>query len=157
MTRTVLVIGGTGILAPAVGSLLAAADDVVVVGRMPRPTRAPRATWVDARDAAALSSALAGATWDDAVVYGPAVSDESLRSLRSLTPGRLVLVRTSAAADPALGILVVPRDTLQLGWREDGAEPRWHSPEEVSRAALAVLADGAARTLGTVRPWSDRP
>lgn len=152
MARTVLVIGATGILAPAAAALAAAGASVIAVSRR----GADGSVAVDASDAAALRDALDGRSWDDALAYGPAVSRESLAFVRAGTPGRCVLVRTSAAADPALGILVVPRNTLQLGWTAGGT-PRWHTPAEVSDAALGVLADGAPRTLGTVRPWSDRP
>lgn len=145
-------IGATGILAPAAASLTARGETVVAVSRH----GADGSIAADARDAPALSAALDGIAWDEAVLYGPALSDASLAWVRASSPGRCVLVRTSAAADPARGILVVPHDTLQLGWTT--TEPhRWHSPDEVSAAALEVLGDGAARTLGTVRPWSDRP
>lgn len=152
MPRTVLVIGATGILRPAASLLSSGGDQIVGVSR----TGGGGSVAVDARDATTLAAALDGTTWDDALVYGPAVSDASLGYVRAATRGRCVLVRTSAAADPALGILIVPRDTLQLGWRV-GADPLWHSPEEVSALALDVLADGEPRTLGAVRPWSDRP
>jgi hypothetical protein len=148
----VLVIGATGILGPGAASLAARGETVVAVSRH----GADGSIAVDARDASALAAALDGVAWSDAVVYGPALSEDSLAWVRASTPGRCVLVRTSAAADPAHGILVVPHDTLQLGWT--AAEPiRWHTPGEVSDAALEVLGDGAARTLGTVRPWTDRP
>ena len=43
---------------------------------------------------------------------------------------------------------------LVLGWR--GA--RWHTPAEVSAAALALaLGAGHEATLGAVRPWAARP
>jgi hypothetical protein len=50
---------------------------------------------------------------------------------------------------------------LLLGWThagEDGAA-RWHTPAEISRAALAArgAADGSERILGVLRPWGDRP
>lgn len=157
MVRRVLVIGATGILAPAVTALTSRGEDVVAVARNPRSTPATQSAWVDARDRPLLAASLADIEWDDALAYGPAVSAGSLAALRGLTPGRLVLVRTSAAADPALGTLIVPPDTLQLGWRPPGEPSRWHTPDEVSSAALAVLADGNPHTLGAVRPWSDRP
>jgi hypothetical protein len=152
VAKTVLVIGATGILGPAAAAFTARGDDVIGVSRSGRAG----SIGVDAADAHALSAALAERSWDDALVYRPAVSDASLAFVRSATPGRCVQVRTSAAADPALGILVIPRDTLQLGWTGD-PERRWHTPAEVSCAALEVLADGRPRTLGAVRPWSDRP
>lgn len=154
--RTVLVVGATGILAPAVAELRARGDRVIGVSRYGSGDEDDATVAVDARDASALADALDGMTWTDALVYEPAVSNASLSLLRSGTPGRIVLVRTTAAADPALGVLIVPRDTVQLGWTA-GPAPRWHTPGEASAAALAVLADGEPRTLGTVRPWSDRP
>lgn len=152
MSRTALVVGATGILAPAASSLAARGMRVIGISRH----GGADSIGVDARDADALAAALRGVAWHDALVYAPAVSDATLAFVRASTPGRCVLVRTSGAADPARGILVVPRDTLQLGWTT-GPEPRWHTPEEVSAAALEVLDDGRPRTLGTVRPWSDRP
>lgn len=142
-------------LRPAVDQLRAAGDEVVIVSRGPR---ADDAVAADATDATALSAALAEHRWDDAIVYAPAVSTSSLAFVRAATPGRCVLVRVTADADPALGILVVPRDTVQLGWRADAsADGPWHSPAQISSAALSALADGEPRTLGAVRPWSDRP
>lgn len=152
MARTVLVIGSTGILGPAAAAFGARGDGVIGVSRH----GAGGSIAVDAADARALADALDGRDWDDALVYRPAVSDASLGFVRAATPGRCVQVRTTAAADPALGILVIPRDTLQLGWTADPEHP-WHTPAEVSCAALEVLADGQPRTLGAVRPWSDRP
>jgi hypothetical protein len=152
MARTVLVLGATGILAPAASLLAARGDHVIGVSR----GGGGGTVAVDATDAAALATALADLSWDDAVVYARTVSTDSLAFVRTSTPGRCVVVRGSAAADPELGALVVPPDTLQLGWTID--EPhRWHTPGEVSDAALQVLSDGLPATLGTVRPWSDRP
>ncbi|WP_457101906.1 hypothetical protein [Microbacterium sp. P5_E9] len=150
--RTVLVIGATGILAPAASVLRDRGERVVAVSLH----GAHDTIAVDAQRADELAASLSAERWDDALVYGPAVTDSSLACVRAATPGRCVLVRTSAAADPALGILIIPRDTVQLGWTS-AAEHRWHTPEEVSDTALATLADGAPRTLGAVRPWSDRP
>ncbi|GLI26494.1 hypothetical protein ARHIZOSPH14_07360 [Agromyces rhizosphaerae] len=147
-----LVVGATGILAPLAATLARDGGEVVGVSRGGgRDTIA-----VDARETKALEAALRGLEWDEAVVYGPAVARDSLKWIRRSTPGRCVLVRTTASADPARGPLAVPPDTLQLGWTAE-AHPRWHTPEEVSAAALEVLRDGRSRTLGTVRPWSDRP
>ncbi|QKJ18277.1 hypothetical protein [Microbacterium hominis] len=150
--RAVLVIGATGILAPAASRLSERGIHVVGISRKGREGTVA----VDAHDSDALTEALADATWDAAMVYEPAVSQKSLAYIHGATPGRCVVVRTSAAADPARGTLVIPRDTLQLGWTADTPH-RWHTPSEVSAAALDVLADGQPRTLGTVRPWQDRP
>jgi hypothetical protein len=154
-----LVIGATGILRPAAAELVARGGHVVGVSRTGGEVGGVVSVAVDATDAAALAAALADLRWDDALVYAPAVSVASLSHVRARTPRRTVLVRTSGAADPAHGVLIVPRDTLQLGWTEAATDEgaRWHTPDEVSRAALEVLASGEAATLGTVRPWSDRP
>lgn len=152
MARTVLVIGATGALAPAASTL--AADGVRVIGVSRRGSGGTIA--VDARDADALMTALGGERWDDALVYSPAVTDESVTRLKAATPGRCVILRTSGAADPGLGGLSLPRDTVQLGWHAEPS-PRWHTPDEISAAALATLVDGEPRTLGVVTPWSDRP
>lgn len=160
MARTVLVVGATGILRPAARALTAQGDAVIGIARE-NPVEAADASilTVDARDADALAGSLEGSRWDDGIVYAPAVGDSSLAYLRDATPGRVVVVFTSGHADPARGSLVVARDTVQLGWRAQAGpgEDVWHSPEEVSAAALQVLADGEPRTVGVVRPWSDRP
>lgn len=152
MTRAVLVIGATGILGPAASTLSGRGQSVVRVARH----EADSVIAVDAGDTIALATALDGRRWDDALVYGPAVSDAALDWIRRATPGRCVLVRTSAASGLEDVPSVVPRDTLQLGWTAD-SPPRWHTPAEVSEAALDVLASGDPRTLGLVRPWSARP
>lgn len=151
----VLVVGASGILAPAAAELVARGDPVTGVGRTtPMPTGV-EPVHVDATDADALACALIG-RWDAVVAYQPATSDASLEVLRARAP-RLVLVRTSAAAHPSLGDVRIAPDTLLLGWIADDAGSRWHDARAVSAAALEVLDDGAGSVLGTVRPWGDRP
>lgn len=155
---SVLVIGASGILAPAASVLVERGAAVTGVGRRrPMPARVA-GLHLDARDAGALASALSAGRWDAALVYEPAVTDESLRSIADAVDGRVVLVRTSAAADPVHGAEpVLAADVLLLGWIDDDESPRWHTPQQVSDAALEVLADGRPRILGTVRPWERRP
>ena len=147
----VLVVGASGILAPAAATLHARGDHVIGVARsgdgMPPGVEV------------ALVDATVGPLptgWDAALVYAPAVSAPTLDLLRAA--GRVVLVRGSRYADPALGELVVPPDTLQLGWHvaADG-DVRWHTPTEVSVAAMEVLDSGDGAVLGSVRPWDHRP
>ena len=147
-----LVVGSTGILRPAAAALAADGAHVIGVSR----TGGDGSIAVDARDAVALLAALDGQKWCQALVYRPAVSEESLAFLRAATSGRCVVVLASDEADPANGDVAVLDDTLQLGWHT-GDVPRWHNAAEVSDAALAVLADGAPRVLGAIRPWSSRP
>ena len=158
MGRRTLVIGASGILAPLAAALAAAGDEVTGVARTRSAPPGVATVLVDAGSPDALRSELGGGDWECAVVYAPAVSADSLAAVAALVSGRTVVVRTSASADPARGPLRIPDDTLQLGWTSasDGG-PRWHSPEEVSAAALLVLADGDGRVLGRVRPWDERP
>ncbi|MFD6054270.1 hypothetical protein [Agromyces sp. NPDC060279] len=160
----VLVVGASGILAPAAAQLAAADDGAPVtgVGRVRPMPSGVEAIAVDARDAAALRRALGARRWARAVVYAPAVTDASLPVLRAAVDGPVVLVRTSAEAAPSPEEPGAPAPepgpwTLQLGWAPGAGGARWHTPEEISDAALAVLRDGAGRTLGAVRPWADRP
>lgn len=145
-----LVVGAGGILAPAAAALVARGDSVTGIATsiagIPEGVEAIAA---DGREPATFG----GRTWDAAVVYLPAVSDASLAVLTDAVAGPVVRVAVSAAADPALGEFEVEPGALQLGW-QDG---RWHTPAEVSAAALEVLADGAGRVLGVVRPWGERP
>ena len=98
----------------------------------------------------------------------------------------VVLTSAAAAAGPAPVDLAAVRENLAgrlsgagtapgdlrlllLGWRAataasatPGADAvvgitRWHTPAEISAAALACLADPAPALLGVVRPWSARP
>ena len=71
------------------------------------------------------------------------------RSRRSAprTPGRCVLVRPSAAAEPERGTLVVPADTLQLGWRASRA-PR---PLAHARRGVAPLRSPCWTTASPAR------
>lgn len=163
----VLVVGASGILAPAAAQLAAADGGAPVtgVGRVRPMPSGVEAIAVDARDAEALRRALGARRWGRAVVYAPAVTDASLPVLRAAVDGPVVLVRTSAVAAPSPDAPEAPAPepgpwTLQLGWATGAGGAggaRWHSPEEISEAALAVLRDGAGRTLGAVRPWADRP
>ena len=93
---------------------------------------------------------------EDAVAPGDKAAAREALLAHPLDPSRTI-VRVSAAVDPALGDPYMPDDVLQLGWFDEDAGPRWHTPTEVSAAALAVLDDGVGRTLGSVRPWDRRP
>lgn len=153
---SVLIVGASGILAPAASGLAARGETVTGVSRRGAMPDGVEALHVDARDATALAAVLDGRRWTAAIVYGPTV-DEATLPLIARAVERLVLVRTSAAADPVRGELDVPAGVLQLGWQDDGDSVRWHTPVEVSAAALDVFDDGEPRILGMVRPWERRP
>ena len=166
---TVLVIGATGILRPAVSSLVLAGTPVVAVARgadaMAFAGDSVTPLPVDASDPRALAEALGHQPFSAALVYAPAVGLDSLWLVRTTVTGRVVVVLTSASADTGtehfdvgdLGRPMCDEVRLLLGWHGAGPDIRWHTPAEVSEAALAVLADGQERILGSVRPWRDRP
>ncbi|MEW2165664.1 hypothetical protein AB0912_22105 [Streptomyces sp. NPDC007084] len=129
-----------------------------------------------------LRRAVEPAGLSGALVYAPAASPHpTTRVPAGLLGGKpLVLILTSEVAapkgrddeeaafgrgEPPHGL--VPPEALQgvdvrplvLGWCASGGAVRWHTPAEISAAALALL-DARHSTgglLGTVRPWADRP
>ena len=128
---------------------------------------------VDHGDAGALAAALDGALaargpLAAALVYMPSAPLASWQALAARTAGaRRIAVLTSAhgapgrstatrrdavAADAGTGVLL-------LGWTVEDGVARWHTPEDISGAALQLLSvPGLAEAvLGTVEPWSDRP
>lgn len=154
-----LIVGASGILAPAAAALVLRNFHVTGISRnnVGMPTGVHPLV-VDAKNLPALTYAVNGHSWSTAIVYMPAVEEGTLALLRSIVTGHLVEVRVAADADPVHGAFEVPSDTLQLGWHEapPGAA-RWHTPDEVSAAALEVLSDSRGRILGAVRPWEHRP
>jgi hypothetical protein len=161
------VIGGTGILGPAAAALGRAGTPVTVVARR---AAGPHAAAVDATDAAALARALDGAIaargpFAAALAYAPFAPAASLRAVAARVPGTLVHVLTSRwgapGTDPATRDAWAPDGAgitrrLTLGWAPG---PRWHTPDEVSAAALAALRGDAPAeaVLGALRPWEGRP
>ncbi|MDQ0727048.1 hypothetical protein [Microbacterium sp. W4I20] len=154
---SVLVVGASGILAPAASALVRRGVEVTGIGRRHPMPAGVVGMHVDARDLLALDAALGTTRWRIALVYEPAITPSTFRRIEAAIDGRTVLVRTSAAADPARGEPSPAPDTLLLGWHDDGENVRWHTPTEVSDAALQVLDDGQGRVLGVVRPWERRP
>ncbi len=154
----VLVVGATGILRPAAATLAAEGHRVTGVARDASTLPAGVAGLAaDATDAFALASALGDDTWDRAIVYCPTTSAQSLSVLHSAVTGSVVRVRTSDAAAPGSPDPLVEPDVLLLGWESTAQGSRWHTPAEVSAAALDVFETGQSRMLGVVTPWSDRP
>lgn len=150
-----LIVGASGILAPAAATLVARGAEVTGISLTRAMPRGVDALHVDGRSTDALRAALGDRRWMQAIVYLPAVSEESQAVIADAVDGRVVQVRTSAAADPARGELRLDDDVLQLGWTPPPV--RWHTPAEVSDAALRVLETGVGEVLGVVRPWTDRP
>lgn len=165
-----LVVGATGVLRPAVLDLVGGGTEVIGLAR-DRGRLAALATAcgpgfrplaVDYTDDAALAGALAEVPapgFSAALLYCPGAPATAVRLLAERVSGRVVCLLTSSWARPgrrrpAYGVSCVE---LLLGWAREAAGTRWHTPAEISRAALDVLASGRPGTLGTVRPWRDRP
>lgn len=141
--------GATRILAPAARALVARNQEVLAVSRGGPGLQA---------DALLDSSVtLLPGTLSGALLYGPAVSEAVVAVVAARCDGPVVHILTSRAADPAAALPAAAAGVrrLVLGWRPDRT---WHSPEEVSAAALALFdSEDAADVLGVVQPWADRP
>ncbi len=179
----VLVVGATGILRPAVGTLLARGVCVLAVARdgdrlmrladstHGRPDQLLTLAY-DAADASfpvAVEASLtaAGLRLDTAVTYSPASRREVLDELAATAPGGLVEILTSNVAAPrgsdrSWQLADLPPGSprwrrLVLGWHRQVCGSRWHTPDEVSSAALHALDSAGDHLLGVVSPWEDGP
>ncbi|WP_049562074.1 SDR family NAD(P)-dependent oxidoreductase [Nonomuraea sp. SBT364] len=182
MPPHVLVIGGTGILAPAVGTLAKRGAVVSVVSRSAARVAALRddvasaggtrvnGVIADVTQPRALAAALDGAAEvfgpiGLALAYQPSAPAGSWDALVPRVTELLVTVLVSAYAaedapphplrDGRHGRLLVRH--LLLGWHRDDCGVRWHTPGEVSVAAVGVADRRASAVLGAVRPWAERP
>ena len=167
-----LVVGGTGILRPAVQSLAGRGRLVTALARgaTDEPPRRFAAA-VDVNDAAALGSALDGAIsargpFELALVYAPSAPAASMEAIAGRVSGRLIYVLTSEWGAPDADMAnrnawspdgagdITQRVTL--GWTYGPEGARWHTPEEVSSATLDAFERGTREaTVGTLHPWNE--
>jgi hypothetical protein len=169
-----LVVGGTGILRPAVETLEGRGWQVTVLARGVTDEPPHRfAAAVDAADAPALGVALddaisARGPFGLALVYAPFAPASSMAAIAERISSHLIYVLTTEweapGADRAERDAWAPHGAggltqrVTLGWTQGSEGPRWHTPEEVSQAALDAIERSTREiTLGTLRPWSDRP
>lgn len=180
---SVLVVGATGVLRPAALALDDRGEKVLALARpssrlteLAASRRGIEAVPADLSDRTELPRILERYLPDGvdlALLYSPAGDAEVGQLLAAVVRRRVVRLVTSSAADPAGG--AAPREAadddrqavLLLGWTDAATGPisskrslggtRWHTPQEISAAALAVLDGAPAGTLGRVRPWSERP
>lgn len=168
----VLVFGATGILRPAVAELARRGATVLAVARswedLDRLAREHSGTVVpvavDHGDVAALLAAVRGAgSPASALAYAPHGDERTWQALRLLVAGPVVQLLTTVQFAPVAGdaerLPARPGcagdwHRLLLGWTRDRS---WHTPAQVSLAALAALDGRRDGILGSVRPWSDRP
>ncbi len=165
--RRVLIVGATGVLRPAALSCLARGWAVTAVARTPAglallvAEAGPRITPVplDVYDEHAVGAALREA-FDDALLYLAAGDDDAENSaadrLQSRVRGTTVRILTSRwtpSAELPAGRWPAARRRvhLLLGEHRDQTtgDARWHTPPEVSAAAISVLDSGSDSILGT--------
>ncbi|MEU8382562.1 hypothetical protein [Streptosporangium sp. NPDC048865] len=161
MPPHVLVVGGTGILSPAVRVLVDRGARVSVVSRSGHGVPAGAdAVVADVTRVAALAAALDLAIGERgplrlALAYQPFAPAGAWAALAARVGGPLVALLTSGHAAPldapapplpagaavgAEGAVGAEVRHLLLGWHPAGAglPARWHTPEEISAAALEV-------------------
>jgi hypothetical protein len=162
-------VGATRILRPAVEDLrskhtvYALARGAAMLGGTDRV----RPVSADLTDLGSIRAALRETPrFGAALMYAPQAVPGVRELIARHVDGRLVELLTSqwAAGEgtdrsgtidtAALESVGVP---LLLGWTADSGVARWHTPTEISAAALEVLGHGRPAILGTVRPWSARP
>jgi hypothetical protein len=178
-------VGGTGVLRPAVAGLCARNIDVTAVSRSDDRLSALAEEAASRGHSAYVhgvradytvpdqfKAALEQAAGDDglfkaAMVYAPDAPEASLEAVAAVVCGRLLLILTSRYAAPdRRGRVKYPLRRhgpiptvryLLLGWHVGEVGPRWHTPEEISEAALDALCGSRDAQLGVVRPWGHRP
>jgi hypothetical protein len=177
MPRRLLVLGATGALRPAALALASSGATVIAWARRPEgltsfaeAAQVPVAlVAVDYHDACAVALALAeltaAAPLDGALLYCPDAHRDVVAAFSAAVDGPVVCLVPSSAAQPVadtefdLAAVDVPAGSrrLVMGWVEELGVARWHTPEEISAAALEVLSTGRDSLLGHIRPWHHRP
>lgn len=174
----ILVVGGTGMLRPAVHQLCAHGARVLVIARHPQ-----RATPMDdlsgefvpvAADwaqpeklASATHGAMTGEKAQAAVLWIHSKFQESVTSaLAGIIAPDAPVVRLwgSAGRDPREtlppGGALAGHDVrnVVLGYQKSGSTSRWLSDAEISDGAIRALTNPEAlQQVGHVDPWSQRP
>lgn len=183
-TVSILVVGGTGMLAEVAAEFAQRGEDVCVVARsVERFTRMLPASPsskqrlhfvpVDFRDAPAWTKALQSAhdAWgpfDPVVVRMTLQDDEPLANLTGTLhgsqgerPWRLFHVRSSAASRRQDLPPVPPSCRYRqiiLGFVLEGDGARWLTHSEIFAGTLAAVDEDAPyRVIGVVEPWDRRP
>ncbi|WP_052809871.1 Rossmann-fold NAD(P)-binding domain-containing protein [Streptomonospora alba] len=177
--REVVVVGGTGMLRPAVHELLRTGARVVCVAR--RPERAERgapdtgelvpvpADWAAPRELGeAVKGAVEGRRVAEALLWVHTPFDEGVHA--ALVPllsadATVVQLWGSSGVDPRRSRpepthYAPPRSyrSVVLGFADTGRGTRWLTNQEISDAALRGLRDSEPKQIaGRVEPWSDRP
>ncbi len=183
---SVLIVGGTGILRPAARLLAARGCTVGVVSRsvdrvatLSAECAAAgasgkivgiRADYFDIPAFEAAIREVAGryGLFKDCMFYFADAPQVALDAAAVGVRGQFIVVLTSRFAGPdrpnGRPGYPVPRDVephrvsyLVLGWHAGPTSNRWHTPWEVSDAAVRVLDEGRDAVLGVLQPWDQRP
>lgn len=172
--RTILVVGGTGMLRHGVHDLLAEGATVVLVARRPErvgehPRLVPvRADWNDPDDfATSLQGALGSVRPAEAVLWVHSQFGEKVHAaLDPLLDPNAVVVHLwgSAVSDPRQVPVppeyAPPRSYRQvvLGYTGAAGRTRWLTNREISDGALRALRDPSSQQIvGRVEPWEHHP
>lgn len=179
MEREVLVVGGTGMMRPAVHDLINSGARVILVAR--RPDKAATATaargrlspvaanWSEPdRLADAVKETMGGRAIAEALLWIHTPYDEGVhRALDPLlaTDATVVQLWGSAGADPRRSRplpdqYTPPRSyrSVVLGFADTAEGTRWLTNREISDGALRGLHDPQPQQIvGRVEPWSDHP
>ncbi len=177
--REILVVGGTGMLRPAVHDLLAEGARVLVVAR--RPERAATGTSLDDKLRPIVAdwtdpslwqetvrTALGGRRLHEALLWAHTPYDQEIhRSLDGMITPTATVVQLwgSADANPRSSRAwpeeyQPPRDyrRVVLGFADSPAGTRWLTDREISEGAINALREPTAeQVVGRVEPWTDRP
>lgn len=126
-----------------------------LAAREPAVTAVP----VDWDDLVALRRTLPN-RYRAALLYCPTAPLDSVMVLGERAGSVVHLLTSDAAAPervgPSVDLTRIPAVGIRLllGWHPAG---RWHTPQEISTAAIAVFDGGGERILGRLRPWAERP
>lgn len=170
-----LIIGGTGMLSPALQYLADTSTTVTSIARHPTAV-SPNVTpvSVDYTDPTALKTALTHhAPYDLALIWihnsAPSAPDHVAKTLDAQgSPSRLIHVLGSASADPATWqdgqttrftqYAHIHYQRVILGFVAQNGRSRWLTHQEISDGAIRAINSGDEVTIvGQIRPWDKRP
>ena len=173
---SVLIVGGSGMLAGLARALCEHADRVSILARNEKRIRAVsdavEPVVCDYNDGVALAEALSLIEAPDLVVawiHGRAPQARRAFAECLAAEGRFVQVLGSAFADPAhpeslagmaraVDALPIDYQAVVLGFVVEKGSSRWLSNDEISAGVLAAIeSEQPVSIVGTVEPWSAKP
>jgi NADPH:quinone reductase-like Zn-dependent oxidoreductase len=174
--ESVLIVGGSGMLAGLARALCEHADRVSILARSEKRIRAVsdavEPIVCDYNDGVALSEALSQIETPDLVVawvHGRAPQARRAFAECLVAEGRFVQVVGSAHADPAhperlaemaraVDALPIDYQAVVLGFVVEQGSSRWLSNDEISAGVLAAIeSEQPLSIVGAVEPWSAKP